>query len=269
MMDKNWILNSGQTHRLLPLSFPSLIICKYFVWIWLGFKAVFQGFKEVEYQELAGWWDVAQGKGTCFQAWCLSQCSIIMKKHPEPRNSSKGKHLLGAGLQFQKLNPWSSWQEVLWHAGRHGAGEEVAESSTSWSAGSRKKKTLGLEWAFWNLTDPQWHTFSHKAMAFIPFKQGHTLVTFVPLGSMLIQSITPKDLSLTPRTHIVEGGNWLLRVVLWTIQGLTSILNNAEREVGGRGLEVGGRKGALELDTNIHQYWTLYSNYDFCSLAAN
>jgi hypothetical protein len=41
-------------------------------------------------------------------------------------------------ITVQRFSPLSSWQEAWWHAGRHGAGE-VAESSKSGSAGSRKK----------------------------------------------------------------------------------------------------------------------------------
>ena len=44
-------------------------------------------------------------------------------------NSYKGQHLIGAGLQFQRVSPLSSWQEAWQHAGRHDLGED--ESSTS------------------------------------------------------------------------------------------------------------------------------------------
>jgi hypothetical protein len=39
------------------------------------------------------------------------------------------KKTVGAGLQFQRLSPLSSWQEAWQHAGRQGTGG--AESSTS------------------------------------------------------------------------------------------------------------------------------------------
>jgi hypothetical protein len=57
----------------------------------------------------------------------------------------KGKHLVGASLQFQRFSPLPSGQEMWWHTGRHGAGG-VAASSTSGSADSRKRKSepLGL-----------------------------------------------------------------------------------------------------------------------------
>ena len=59
----------------------------------------------------------------------------------------KREHLIGAGLQFQRFSPLSSWQGAWWHAGRHGAGE-LTESSTSASEGSRKGLTLTLAWTF-------------------------------------------------------------------------------------------------------------------------
>ena len=63
-----------------------------------------------------------------------------MRRHHEHRNSYKGKHLIGAGLQFQRFSP-SSW----WHTGRPDA-REVAESSTSASSGSTE--IMRLAWAF-------------------------------------------------------------------------------------------------------------------------
>ena len=44
-----------------------------------------------------------------------------MKRHHDYSNSYKG-HLIGAGLQFQRFNPLSSWQEAWQHPGRCGAG---------------------------------------------------------------------------------------------------------------------------------------------------
>jgi hypothetical protein len=52
-----------------------------------------------------------------------------------------GKRVLNKGL-LAGSEVWSSWQGTQQHAGRHSAGE-VAESSTSACAGSRKRKTLG------------------------------------------------------------------------------------------------------------------------------
>jgi hypothetical protein len=76
----------------------------------------------------------------------VSQCSIAVKRRHDHDKSSKGKNLIGAGLQFQRFSPLSSWWEAWQHAGRHGAGE-VAESFISRFTGSRKRETLGLEWA--------------------------------------------------------------------------------------------------------------------------
>ena len=53
-----------------------------------------------------------------------------MKRQCDEGNSYKGKHLIGAGLQFQRFSPLSSRQKARQHPGRHGAGE-VAESPTS------------------------------------------------------------------------------------------------------------------------------------------
>jgi hypothetical protein len=44
-------------------------------------------------------------------------------------DSYKEKHLIGAGLQFHRFSPLSSWWEVWEGAGRHGAGG--AESSST------------------------------------------------------------------------------------------------------------------------------------------
>jgi hypothetical protein len=64
--------------------------------------------------------------------------SIAVKRHHDRANSYKGKHLIGAGLQFQRVSPLASWLVVWWHTARHGAGEE-AVSSTSGLAGSKKQ----------------------------------------------------------------------------------------------------------------------------------
>ena len=45
-------------------------------------------------------------------------------------------------LTIERFSPLSAWWEARKHAGRHGAGE-VPESSTSGSAGSRKRQPLG------------------------------------------------------------------------------------------------------------------------------
>jgi hypothetical protein len=53
-----------------------------------------------------------------------------VKRHHDHVNSYKRKHLIGAGLQFQRFSPLSSWWEAWPHVGKHGAGER-AESFIS------------------------------------------------------------------------------------------------------------------------------------------
>ena len=61
----------------------------------------------------------------------LVRVSIVVKRHHDQGNSYKGKHLVGAGLQFQRFRPLSSWWEAWQHAGRHGArGAEGSEEET-------------------------------------------------------------------------------------------------------------------------------------------
>ena len=55
---------------------------------------------------------------------------IALERHHDQSNSYKGKHLIGAGLQFQRFSSLSSWWEAWQDKGRHGAGEG-AESATS------------------------------------------------------------------------------------------------------------------------------------------
>ena len=52
---------------------------------------------------------------------CLSLGFIAVKRHHDQGNSYKGKHLTGAGLQFQRFSPLSSWWETWWHTCRHDA----------------------------------------------------------------------------------------------------------------------------------------------------
>ena len=60
-----------------------------------------------------------------------------MKRHHDHSNSYKGKHLIGADLQFQRFSPLSSRWEAWQHAGKHGS--QRAEISTSWSIGSSRR----------------------------------------------------------------------------------------------------------------------------------
>lgn len=42
--------------------------------------------------------------------YCLSWCCVAVKRHHDHGNSYKGKHLIGACIQFQKFSLLSSWQ---------------------------------------------------------------------------------------------------------------------------------------------------------------
>jgi hypothetical protein len=54
----------------------------------------------------------------------------VVKRHQDHGNFNKRKHLTGAGLQFQRFSPLSSWWGAQWHAGRHDAREEgIPESN--------------------------------------------------------------------------------------------------------------------------------------------
>ena len=78
-------------------------------------------------------------------------------------------------LKDSEVSPLLPWQLV----GRHGAGEG-AESSTSWSAGSRRvRSTLGIAWAY----PPEWHTFSNKATP-TPTRS-HLLIVLLPMDQAL------------------------------------------------------------------------------------
>jgi hypothetical protein len=68
----------------------------------------------------------------------LGRFSIAMKRHHD-HNSYKEKHIIEAGLPFRDLvHHHHGPKHNRWSAGRHGTGE-VAESSPSESAGSRKR----------------------------------------------------------------------------------------------------------------------------------
>ncbi|EDL18459.1 mCG1033067, partial [Mus musculus] len=68
----------------------------------------------------------------------LCHCSFAVRRHHDHCTSYKGKHLIGAALQFQRFSPLLSWQETWQHAGGHGAAGGD-ESCTSGSTGSRKR----------------------------------------------------------------------------------------------------------------------------------
>lgn len=49
-------------------------------------------------------------RGTVDYSVLSSQCPVTVKRHCDQGNSHKGKHLIGADLQFQRLTTLSSWQ---------------------------------------------------------------------------------------------------------------------------------------------------------------
>ena len=61
---------------------------------------------------------------------------IAVKRHHDHGNSYKGNHLIGAGLQFQRLETW-------WCAGRHGAGGEAESATSDWQT-AEENATLDL-----------------------------------------------------------------------------------------------------------------------------
>ena len=63
---------------------------------------------------------------------CLSQGFITVKKHHDHSNSYKGKHLMGAGLQFQTFRTLSSQQEAWWHVDRRGAAGGAKSCTSGW-----------------------------------------------------------------------------------------------------------------------------------------
>jgi len=105
-------------------------------------------------------------------------CANEYLKQPYSIFYYKGKHLTGAGLQFQRFSPSSSsWWEARQCAATHGAGEGT-QNSTSWYEASRKGSILprqptggslphwkGLEHRGHQRLPIQWHTSSKKATA--------------------------------------------------------------------------------------------------------
>ena len=61
---------------------------------------------------------------------CISQNFTAVNRHHDQGKSYKGQHLIGAGLQFQRFSPLSSWQEAWQPAGSDGAGEGGEWNST-------------------------------------------------------------------------------------------------------------------------------------------
>ena len=67
----------------------------------------------------------------------LCRVYIAVKRHNDQGNSFKRKHLIGAGLQFQRFSPLSLGQEAWQYPDSHGSGG--AESSTSCSKVNQEK----------------------------------------------------------------------------------------------------------------------------------
>ena len=107
----------------------------------------------------------------------LVRVSIAVKRHYDHGNSYKGKHLIGAGLWFQRFSPLSSWWGAWQHVGRHGAGK-VAESSTSWPTGSKRRlwATLSIVWAY-ETSKPASHSDTPPpTKSYLLPKQPHLLI---------------------------------------------------------------------------------------------
>jgi hypothetical protein len=121
-----------------------------------------------------------------------------VKRHNDHSSSYKGKHLIGAGLQFQRFSPLLIViEEVWWCIGRHGA-EEGAESSTSGSAGSRKRMPY---WAWLEYLSPQYHPTPCDTL---PPTRPHLLTPYEPMGTVSFKPPHPPDLfqnTLSPLIH--------------------------------------------------------------------
>lgn len=123
------------------------------------------------------------GGGRSQRRACPSHCCTAVKRHHEPANSYKRKHLAGAGSQVQLFSPLSLW----WgrHKGRHRA-EEVAEILIL-----RLKEATGPGLGFWNsnVTLP----LTRPDLILVIFSDRSTYLTLSihlqkPTGTILIQS---------------------------------------------------------------------------------
>lgn len=74
-----------------------------------------------------------------------------MKGRHDHDNSYSGKHLIGAGLQFQRFSPLS-WWEAWWRTGRHGSGE-VSVLHLEWTVS--KERETDRHWAWLKPLKPQ------------------------------------------------------------------------------------------------------------------
>jgi hypothetical protein len=86
---------------------------------------------------------------------------IAKKRLHDQGNSFKGKHLIGAGLQFWRFSPLRTWQLE----GRHSAAGD--KSSMPWSTGNKKGlySALGRAWALGDIKSllQVTHIYSNKA----------------------------------------------------------------------------------------------------------
>ena len=139
----------------------------------------------------------------------LSQSFIAVKKDHDQGNSYKGKHFIGAGLQFERLSTLSSWWEAWQLTGRYGAWNwelyiliqrQPGRDGLS-SPGSQEESLFHVGRSL-NTRSPQslpvqWHTSSNKATPnsaiylVQPYSNHHrmyTLFVAVWLFSIMISS---------------------------------------------------------------------------------
>ena len=114
---------------------------------------------------------------------------IAVKRHHDQGNSYEGKHFTGAGLQFQRFSPLSSWWEAWRCAGRHGAEMRVLHLDLKavrrlTSTGNQKEALFCTGWCL-STRRPQspptqWCTSSNKAT---PISiRPHLLIVPLPMG---------------------------------------------------------------------------------------
>lgn len=111
----------------------------------------------------------------------------------------KGKHLVGACLQFQKFRPLSSWEEAWQQAGRHSAGEgaefyiqihrQQGKRLWAWLEHLKPQSPTPSD-----VLPPVGHTYSHKATPSNPCQ-------VVPLSNdQTLKMVSLWGLSRSPHT---------------------------------------------------------------------
>ncbi|EDL86921.1 sodium channel, voltage-gated, type VIII, alpha polypeptide, isoform CRA_d [Rattus norvegicus] len=55
---------------------------------------------------------------------------MAVKRRHDHSSTCKGNHFIGAGLQFERFSPLSSWREAWLHPGRPCAGEGAGSSAS-------------------------------------------------------------------------------------------------------------------------------------------